>query len=236
METKEQEAVEVSADTDATVLALKPRKRTRPARKPRSWRDREIAVTKRRVRAAGLAALLLLGGIGSACGYFAYEKHTAAADVAAAQARQTDRDAAAKAASTFLTTMFTVNDGSLDRWDSAVLAATTDSMHDQLAQWRAVLEKLVKAHVQMSSVITDIGPVSQNGDAVTLLAVIESTGNTDPNSAQPGTTDSSAVVDMRRIDGTWKVQGYGPAGGMPAAKSAPAPTSTAAPAPDQAPR
>ncbi|MFB7716975.1 hypothetical protein [Nocardia sp. NPDC056100] len=197
----------------------------------RSWRDRRIALTKRRVLTALAAAAITLGGSAATCGYFALARDDAADQVSAAQAHTTDRDAATKAGSDFLTTMFTVNDGSLGRWDSAVLATTTDSMHDQLGQWRTVLDKLVKAHLEMASTVKDIGVVSQNGDALTLLAVIESTGRTDPDAKEPGTTYSSALIDLRKIDNTWKISGYGPAGGLPpAAPSPPAPT------PDQTPR
>ncbi|WP_067813166.1 hypothetical protein [Nocardia inohanensis] len=199
----------------------------------RSWREREIVLNARRRLAAGIAAAVLLGGIGSGLGYFAYEHGKAADTVAAAQALAGDRDAASKAGSEFLTTMFTVNDGSLDRWESAVLASTTDSMHDQLGQWKNVLQKLISAHMEMSSTVKDVGVVSQAEDAVTLLAVIESTGRTSPDSAAPSVTSSSAVIDLRKIDGKWKIQGYGPAGGTPPAAPA---TGTAAPAPDQTPR
>ncbi|MCU1647040.1 MAG: hypothetical protein JWN03_7315 [Nocardia sp.] len=191
-----------------------------------------IVLTKRRLLVAVAAAAVLVGGSGTACGYFALARTHAADAVSTARARTADQDAASKAGADFLTTMFTVNDGSLDRWDSAVLASTTDSMHDQLGQWRGVLDKLVKAHLEMNSTVKDIGVVSQNGDAITLLAVIESTGRTDPDAKEPGTNDSSVLVDMHKIDGHWKVSGYGPAGGLP---PAPAPT-TDAPAPAETPR
>ncbi|WP_067706865.1 hypothetical protein [Nocardia yamanashiensis] len=200
--------------------------------KQRSWRDRSIVVTGRRRLATGIAAAVLLGGTGSALGYFAYEHGRAADQVVAARALAADRDSAAKAGSEFLTTMFTVNSGSLEHWDSAVLAGTTDSMHAQLAQWKTVLQKLVSANMEMSSTVKDVGVVSQAGDAVTLLAVIESTGRTSPDSAAPNITTSSALIDLRQIDGKWKVQGYGPAGGMPPA----APATSPAPTPDQTPR
>ncbi|MFF2551494.1 hypothetical protein ACFVUS_10875 [Nocardia sp. NPDC058058] len=199
----------------------------------RSWRDRRIELTKRRVVAASTAAAIVLGGSAAACGYLALARDEAADRVSVSQSRAADRDAATKAGSTFLTTMFTVNDASLDRWDSAVVASTTDSMHDQLAQWRTVLDKLVKAHLEMASTVQDVGVVAQHDDAVTLLAVIESTGRTDPDAKDPGTTYSSALVDLRKINGDWKVSSYGPAGGLPptpAAPPAPAPT------PDQTPR
>ncbi|MBL1078954.1 hypothetical protein JK358_31575 [Nocardia sp. 2] len=199
------------------------------ARAPRTWREREIPLTRKRLAGAVIATAVLLGGSGAVCGYFALERSSAADAVAAGAARQDDRDAASASASTFLSTMFTVNDSSLTRWDATVLDSTTDGMHEQLAQWRGVLEKLVGAKVQMSSVIKDIGIVAQDGDAITLLAVIESTGNADPASTQPGVSNSAALIDMRKIDGRWKVQGYGPAGGIPAVPSAPA---TDAPATD----
>ncbi|GAB0101750.1 hypothetical protein JMUB6875_07140 [Nocardia sp. JMUB6875] len=175
----------------------------------------EQSVTRQRVIALVAAVGLLLGGSGAACGYFAYSKARAAEQVATAQARAADRDAAIKAGSEFLTTMFTIDDGSLDRWEKSVLAATTDGMHEQLAQWKTVLQKLISAHVDMSSTVKDVGVVSQNGDAVTLLAIIESSGRADPAAAQPSPSDSAALVDLRRIDGQWKIQGYGPAGGKP---------------------
>ncbi|MFI1916940.1 hypothetical protein [Nocardia sp. NPDC020380] len=196
-------------------------------------------VFDRRRRVAAIVAAVIVVVMGSACGYFAYQHGDTADRVAAARAQAADRDAASKAGADFLTTMFTVNDSSLDHWDSAVLAATTDSMHDQLGQWRQVLDKLVKTHTDMTSTVKDIGVASQNGDAITLLAVIESTGSTDPTNPQPGTTDSSALVDMRKIGGQWKVSGYGPAGGVPPAAAPTTPPATDAPAPttgDQAPR
>lgn len=204
---------------------------------PTSWRDRKISLTRQHLIAAAAAAAVLLGGTGSLCGYYAIQKSSTADKVAAADSRKTDEDAASKAASSFLTTMFTVNDGSLERWDNAVIATTTDSMHQQLGQWRTVLERLVKAHVEMSSQVTDIGVVSRNGDAVTLLAVIESTGRTDPDAAQPSVSSSAALVEMRRVDDRWKVEGYGPAGGIPPATE-PAPQTPPAetPAPEQTPR
>ncbi|MEU0545323.1 hypothetical protein ABZ319_36160 [Nocardia sp. NPDC005978] len=185
-------------------------------------RDRGPEVTRGRLIAAATAAALLLGGSGSALGVFAVTSAQATDRVAAAEAWATDRVDALAAGSAFLTTMFTVDDGSLQRWDSAVLGATTDSMHDQLTRWRAVLEKLVAAHLEMSSTVKEIGVVTQDGDAVTLLAVIESTGRTDP-AADPGTSSSAALIDLRRLDGRWRVSGYGPAAGLPpAAPAAPA--------------
>ncbi|WP_405492350.1 hypothetical protein [Nocardia sp. NBC_00511] len=235
-----------ASDTDASGVAARPA-RPRPARRSetrrgglRGWYTRELAVTRPKLLAAAAAAAVLLAGTGSACGYFAYTRHHAVTEVRASQSRVTDRDAATKAGTDFLTTMFTVNDGSLDRWEQSVLAATTDSMHDQLAQWKTVLQKLVAAHLEMSSTITDSGVVSQAPDAVTVLAVIESTGRTDPGNPQPGTSSSAALIDLRKIDGHWKVQSYGPAGGTPPAAT-PAPpavpaTGTPSPAPDQSPR
>lgn len=202
----------------------------------RSWRNRSLVLTRQRVIAAAAAAALVLGGTASGLGYFALVSGTAQDRVATAAAEVSDREAATKAGSEFLTTMFTVNDGSLTRWDSAVLASTTDSMHEQLGQWRTVLDKLVKAHLEMSSTIKDIGVVSYNGDAVTLLAVIESVGRTDPDATEPGTNYSAALVDMRKQDGHWKVSSYGPAGGMPPAAAKPPAPTTDAPAPDPTPR
>ncbi|MFJ4649923.1 hypothetical protein ACIP5Y_01475 [Nocardia sp. NPDC088792] len=235
-ETGTEETAAVAADT-AVSGEVKRAAAKRPVRRG-SWRDRRIALDRRRLIVAGAVAVIVIG-MGSTCGYFAYEHGNTADQVAAARAQAADRDAASKAGADFLTTMFTVNDSSLDHWDSAVLAATTDSMHDQLGQWRQVLDKLVKAHTDMTSSVKDIGVVSQNDDAITLLAVIESTGSTDPANPQPGTTDSSALVDMRKIGAQWKVSGYGPAGGVPPAAAPAAPPAADTPAPttgDQAPR
>lgn len=228
-ETGTEEAAAVAADT-AVSRKVKQSAAKRPVRRG-SWRDRRIALDRRRLIVAGAVAVIVIG-MGSTCGYFAYEHGNTADKVAEARAQAADRDAASKAGADFLTTMFTVNDGSLDHWDTAVLAATTDSMHDQLGQWRQVLDKLVKAHTDMTSSVKDIGVVSQNDDAITLLAVIESTGSTDPANPQPGTTDSSALVDMRKIGAQWKVSGYGPAGGVPPAAAPTTPPAAAPPAAD----
>lgn len=236
-------AIGSASDTDASGVAARPAK-PRPARRSTARRDgwytRELAVARPKLLAAAAAVVVLLAGTGSACGYFAYTRQHAAAEVHTAQSRATDRDDATKAGTDFLTTMFTVNDGSLDRWEQSVLAATTDSMHDQLAQWKTVLQKLVAAHLEMSSTITDSGVVSQTLDSVTVLAVIESTGRTDPGNPQPGTSSSAALIDLRKIDGRWKVQSYGPAGGTPPVVTSAPPatpaTGTPTPVPDQTPR
>ncbi|NNH70973.1 hypothetical protein HLB23_14060 [Nocardia uniformis] len=192
----------VSASEDVAQTSAKPVARRRP---------RLLVLGKRQALAVALALVLCLAGTGSACAYFAITKHSAAAAADSERAAQADREAATKAGSDFLTTMFTVDKGSLDRWDAMVVGATTDAMHPQLVQWRGVLEKLVGANVEMSSKVTSIGVRQQTGPAVTLIAVIESTGRTDPD-AQPGTSSSAALIELRQIDGRWKVQSYGPAG------------------------
>ncbi|MEV6556820.1 hypothetical protein AB0M22_13950 [Nocardia sp. NPDC051756] len=169
--------------------------------------------------------------MGYLCWHTAGETRDAAAEVSSAEQRQADQQAASAAGSAFLATMFTVDSTSMAKWDSAVLSATTDGMHAQLGQWRAVLEKLVGAHTEMTSKVLDVGVLTQSDTAMTLLAVIESTGRSDP-SATPTTNQSAAIVDLTKVGDRWKVERYGPAGGA----DQPAPNPVAPQPPPPPPR
>ncbi|QLY29507.1 hypothetical protein H0264_30290 [Nocardia huaxiensis] len=161
------------------------------------------------VAAVTLAALLALG-LFIAAGYFASERSDLASTATARQATTADHDAALKAGSEFLAVAYTVdavNDKGMSKWNTAMTAATTDTLKEQVRDTKAMLSLLTEAGASMTGTVGEAAVVSQNDTLIRMIAVVQLTGKA-PEQVEPTTGSVTEYVDLMKIDGTWKVFGY----------------------------
>lgn len=161
-----------------------------------------------------LAAVIMavLAVLGSAIGAWHFAaandglRHTAAGF----DARAADRAAATKAGADFLATAYTVdavNDKGMAKWNTAMTAATTDTLKDQVRQTKALLSLLTEANASMTGAVSDSAVISQNDTLIRVLAVVKLTGKA-PGQSDPTTGSVTEYVDLMKVGGTWKVFGY----------------------------
>ncbi|MFE3189630.1 hypothetical protein ACFXHA_11525 [Nocardia sp. NPDC059240] len=171
---------------------------------------RERTVRLPLVAAAAAVVAVGVGGLGFGAVHFATARADLDKTASVQRAQQSDRDAALKAGSDFLVTAYTVDaerDKGMDKWNTAMIAATTDTLKDQVRQTKAMLSLLTEADASMTGAVGDTAVVSQNDNLIRILGVVKLTGKA-PGQADPTAGSVTEYVDLMKVNGAWKVFGY----------------------------
>ncbi|MEV6768524.1 hypothetical protein AB0N05_07800 [Nocardia sp. NPDC051030] len=161
-----------------------------------------------------LAAAVVVAVAALALGIGAWHFADARGDLRQTAARfdtqAADRDAALRAGAGFLATAYTVdavNDKGMSKWNTAMTAATTDTLKEQVRQTKALLSLLTEADASMTGAVSESAVISQNDTLIRMLAVVKLTGKA-PGQGDPTTGSVTEYVDLMKVDGQWKVFGY----------------------------
>ncbi|WP_067813168.1 hypothetical protein [Nocardia inohanensis] len=162
------------------------------------------------VVAIAAAIAVIAAGSGFGAWHFAAARDDLAQTASGYRAQADDRDAALKAGASFLATAYTVdavNDKGMAKWNTAMTAATTDTLKEQVRQTKALLSLLTEANASMTGSVADSAVISQNDNLIRVLAVVKLTGNA-PGQGEPTTGSVTEYVDLMKVDGQWKVFSY----------------------------
>lgn len=153
---------------------------------------------------------VLAAGMGIGAWHYAAARHDLEVTARGFDVQAGDREAALKAGAGFLATAYTVDaagDKSMAKWNAAMLAATTDTLKDQVRQTKALLSLLAEANASMTGTVSDSAVISQNDTLIRMLAVVKLTGSA-PGQTEPTTGSVTEYVDLMKVDGQWKVFSY----------------------------